>query len=157
MDITLTTENGKAFTTKKTFSRETSVQIEINADTAVIWRLLTNAQDFARWNSTITSITGNIAQGNQILLKSTLDAKRVFKLKVKEFVAENKLVWGDTMGNRIYTLRNVKNGIVLFSMTEKIGGPVFPLFSKMIPPFDEPFEKFAADLKREAELIMKTK
>ena len=36
-------------------------------------------------------------------------------------------------------------------MTEKIGKPLFPLFAKMIPAFDESFEKFANDLKKEAE------
>lgn len=36
-------------------------------------------------------------------------------------------------------------------MKEKIGGPLFPLFAKMIPPFNESFEKFANDLKKEAE------
>jgi len=38
-------------------------------------------------------------------------------------------------------------------MREKIGGPMFPLFAKMIPPFDASFEQFAADLKAEAEKI----
>ena len=42
-------------------------------------------------------------------------------------------------------------------MSEKIGGPVFPLFAKMIPPFDRSFEQFASDLKKEAEAITKTK
>ena len=157
MGNTLTALSGKAVTIKKTFSRETSVQIEINANAAIIWALLTNAADFQRWNSTIISITGNIAQNGKIVLKSTLDANRVFKLKIKEYVAEAKLVWGDAMGNRVYTIRKVKNGTVHFCMTEKIGGPLFPLFAGMIPSFDESFEKFAADLKKEAELIMKTK
>jgi hypothetical protein len=157
MEPNLTTQNGKANTTKKTFSRETSVQIEMNASEGVIWALLTNATDFARWNSTVTSIVGDIALNKEILLKSTLDAKRVFKLKIKEFAPHNKLVWGDAMGNRVYTIRKIKNETTLFTMSEKIGGPLFPLFAKMIPSFDESFEKFAADLKKEAELIMKTK
>ena len=38
-------------------------------------------------------------------------------------------------------------------MTEKIGGFMFPLYGKYIPPFDESFEQFASDLKREAETI----
>ena len=42
-------------------------------------------------------------------------------------------------------------------MSEKIGGPIFPLFSKYIPSFDNAFEQFAADLKKEAEAIIKTK
>jgi uncharacterized protein YndB with AHSA1/START domain len=149
--------NGKAVTIKKTFSRETAISIDIQADKSIIWALLTNASDYPRWNSTVTSLEGTIAQGEKIHLKSYLDAKRVFKLKVKEFEADNKLVWGDAMGQRIYTLKTIGNGLTNFCMNEKIGGPMFPLFAKMIPPFDESFEKFANDLKKEAEAISKTK
>ena len=39
----------------------------------------------------------------------------------------------------------------LFTMTEKIGGPLFSLFAKMIPPFDDAFDAYARDLKVEAE------
>ena len=41
-------------------------------------------------------------------------------------------------------------------MVEKIGGPLFPLFANMIPPFDASFEQFAKDLKNEAENNFKT-
>ena len=70
---------------------------------------------------------------------------------------EERLTWGDGMGNRIFTLRTIGNQLTNFSMSEKIGGPLFPLFAKMIPPFDESFEQFARDLKTEAETISKTK
>jgi hypothetical protein len=152
----VTNSNGKAITQKKLFSRETAVSINIQADKSIIWALLTNASDYPRWNSTITSLQGNIAAGEKIELKSYLDAKRVFKLKVKEFDADNKLVWGDAMGQRTFTLKTIGNGFTNFSMSEKIEGPLFPLFAKMIPPFDESFEKFANDLKNEAETISKT-
>jgi uncharacterized protein YndB with AHSA1/START domain len=153
MAITIPTDhNGKAVTVKTTFSRETSVSIEVNASPAVLWSLLTSTADYSRWNSTVVSIKGKIAQGETIKLTSTLDPKRTFTLKVKEFVAEKKLVWGDGMGNRAYTLE--KNGdATIFSMTEKIGGPIFPLFARFIPPFDASFEQFAADVKKEAEAI----
>jgi hypothetical protein len=36
-------------------------------------------------------------------------------------------------------------------MTEKIGGLMFPMYARYIPPFDGSFERFAADLKRQAE------
>jgi uncharacterized protein YndB with AHSA1/START domain len=149
--------NGKAITIKKTFSRETAVSIDIKADKSIIWALLTNASDYPRWNSTVTSIDGTITKGGKIQLQSTLDPKRVFKLLVKEFEAGNKLVWGDAMGKRIYTLKSIGNGLTNFSMTEKIGGPLFLLFAKMIPSFDKSFEQFASDLKREAEIISNTK
>lgn len=155
--MTTVASNGKAVTTKKTFSRETAVSIDIQADKSIIWALLTNANDFPRWNSTVISIEGTIAQGEKIKLKAKLDPKREFKLKVKEFEADNRLVWGDAMGNRVYTLKSIGNNLTNFSMSEKIGGPLFPLFAKMIPPFDQAFEQYAKDLKNEAETISKTK
>jgi len=155
--MTTVSSNGKAITTKKTFSRETSVSIDIQADRSIIWALLTNANDFPRWNSTVISIEGTIAPGEKIKLKAKLDPNRAFKLKVKEFDADNRLVWGDAMGNRIYTLKTIGNHLTNLTMVEKIGGPLFPLFAKMIPSFDEAFEKFVNDLKIEAETISKTK
>lgn len=147
---------GKAFTSKTMFSRETSISVGIEAHPSIVWALLTHASDFPRWNSTVVSIKGEIKQGETIELKSTLDEKRTFKLKVKEFVPEKRLVWGDAMGNRVYTLEKDSNS-VLFTMSEKIGGPLFPLFAGMIPSFDESFEKFASDLKKEAEKIQGSK
>ena len=148
---------GKARTTKKTFSRETSVSTTIYADPTIVWALLTHASDFSRWNSTVRSITGEIKDGGRIELKSTLDEKRTFKLKVKEFVPEKRLVWGDGMGTRVYSLAERDENSTLFTMTETIGGPLFPLFASAIPSFDESFERFAADLKKEAETIQRAR
>lgn len=147
----MTNSNGKASTIKKTFSRETSVNIDIQADPKTIWGLLTSAENYPKWNSTVISIDGKIALGEKIQLTSYLDPKRVFKLSVKAVEPESRLVWGDAMGKREYKLTPRSNGQTNFVMTEKIGGPLFPLFAKMIPPFDESFEKFAGDLKKEAE------
>ena len=144
-------QNGKASTIKKTFKRTTTITTEIKAEPARVYQLLTNAADFPRWNSTVVSIEGEIQKGQKIKLKSTLDPKRTFKLKVKEMIPNQKLVWGDMMGKRTYLLEKSDEG-TRFTMTEKIGGLLFPLFAKKIPSFDESFEQFAADLKKEAEL-----
>ncbi|HSW66233.1 MAG TPA: SRPBCC domain-containing protein [Bacillota bacterium] len=140
-----------ATTVKKAFSRTTAVAADIKAAPETIWALLTNAAEYPKWNSTVTSIEGSIEPGQTIKLKSTLDPKRVFKLKIKEFQAPNRLVWGDAMGSRVYTLAPGEGGVTRFSMVEKIGGPIFPLFAGMIPSFDKSFEQFAADLKKAAE------
>jgi len=149
--------NGKAFTVKKTFSRETSVSLDIKADKSIIWNLLIDASDYPRWNTTIISIKGSIEKDKRIVLIATLDPKREFKLRIKELEATNRLVWGDAMGNRTYTVSSIGNDLTNFTMTEKIAGPLFPLFAKMIPPFDDAFETFAKDLKKEAEAKMKSK
>ena len=149
-------QDGVATTTKTTFNRETTVSTTIAAEASIVWALLTNASDFPRWNSTITSLEGNIVLGGKIVLKSTLDEERSFKLKVKEFEKDQRMVWGDGKGNRVYTISKNNGGGVTFSMTEKIGGLMFPMYAKYIPSFDESFSQFAADLKKEAESIAST-
>jgi uncharacterized protein YndB with AHSA1/START domain len=152
----LANRDGNAKTVRRTFSRETSISTTIRADPSIVWALLTHAADIPRWNSTITSLKGNIRKGETIELRSSLDEKRTFRLKVKELVPEGRLVWGDAMGSRVYTLTRGAGNTTHFSMTEKIGGPLFPLFAGAIPSFDETFERFAVDLKREAEVIQQS-
>ena len=143
-------QDGKATTEKKTFSRTTTISQVIDADAATVWGILTNASDFANWNSTIVKLEGDIKTGEKIQLTSTLDPSRTFKLKVKEMVPNEKLVWGDGLGERVYTLVKEGSG-TRFTMTERIGSFMFPMFAGKIPSFDESFEKFTADLKKTAE------
>lgn len=149
-------QNSGATTIKKTFSRTTTVKTLIQSDTSTVWSLLTDSQNFPKWNSTIISLQGDIRKGEKIQLKSTLDASRTFKLKVKELIPNETMTWGDAMGTRVYNLSDTDNG-VLFEMTEKIGGFMFPLFASKIPSFEASFEKFSQDLKKEAESIYNSK
>lgn len=146
-------QDGKSTTIKKTFNRTTSVSIMISADRSIVWALLTNALDYSRWNSTIVSIEGEIELGKKIKLRSTLDPKRTFKLKIKEMVSEARLTWGDGKGNRTYTIEPLTDSSLRFTMSEKMGGIMFPMYAKYLPEFDDSFERFAKDLKQESELI----
>jgi uncharacterized protein YndB with AHSA1/START domain len=154
--LSATAQNGRATTVKKTFSRTTTISQIIQAEPEIVWSLLTNAQDFSRWNSTIVSLSGEINEGNKIELVSSLDSSRTFKLKVIEVIPNQKLVWGDALGKRVYSLTR-QGEATIFTMTEKIGGPMFPLFAGKIPSFDASFEQFTSDLKQEAETITQTK
>lgn len=142
-----------ATTKRTTFHRETVVSVNIGASDATVWALLTNAPDYPRWNSTVISIEGRIALGEQIVLRSTLDAKRAFKLHVKEFTPNSRLVWGDGSGVRTYEISRNSDSTVTFRMHERIGGMMFPLYARAIPSFDSSFDAFAGDLKREAERV----
>lgn len=147
---------GKATTTKTTFSRATAVSIDIHAPKSTIWNILTTAKDFPTWNSTIISLEGNIKVGEKIKLKSTIDESRTFNLKVQSITNEKEMIWSDGMapffkGVRTYTLSDNADGSVNFYMHEKLAGIMFALAAKHIPSFDDSFEHFAADLKKEAE------
>ncbi len=149
--MALSIANGIASTTRKTFSRETSVSLLVKASPEVLWSFITHASAFPQWNSTVISIKGEIAFGQTIQLVSTLDPSRTFKLKVSEFEVNKRLTWGDPMGKRVFSLAAQPDGSTMFSMSEKIGGPLFPLFARMIPSFDQSFTQFGADLKKAAE------
>ena len=145
-------EHPIATTTKKLFSRTTTVNATIQAPPAVIWSLLTDVARYPTWNSTLISIEGSIQPGGAIKLTSKLDPKRTFTLKIKDFQEPTRLVWGDAQGNRVYTLASNGAGGTRFAMTETIGGPLFPLFAAQIPSFDKSFEQFTLDLKQAAEV-----
>jgi len=112
---------------------------------------LTDADRFTSWNTTVLELSGRIAPGERILLRSTLAPERTFKIQVKEYEPPTRLSWGDAMGTRVYSLTPNSQDGTRFTMSEKVGGPFFPLFARMIPPFDESFNQFARDLKSAAE------
>ncbi len=140
-----------AKTTKSTFKQVTTVSIDINASPEVIWDILTNASEFTRWNSTVTMLEGEIKTGKKIKLKSVLDDKRIFKIKIKEMIPHHRMTWGDGKGLRVFELTALEKGKAKFTMTETIGGFTFPMWSKYLPPFEDNFNQYALDLKNEAE------
>jgi len=150
---------GKAITSKNFFSRETSITIHINAKPATIWNILTDISDFARWNSTIVQIKGEIAKGKSIRLKSNLDLERKFVLKVKEFEPNKRMVWVEGTpffkGARTFLIEEKKEGGCNFTMVHKVEGIMAPIMMSYVPDFDESFEDYTADLKKEAELVEK--
>jgi len=147
---------GRATKTKTTFRMDCAVSINIQAPPDRIWKLLTTAADFPRWNSTVTSIEGTIAKGETIKLKATIAPKRTFTLKVNEFIPNQQLVWSDGMapmfkGVRTYTLTPKADGSTDFTMIEVFSGIMLPMIAGSLPDFGPSFEQYASDLKRAAE------
>lgn len=148
--------DGKATSSKSTFSRECSVTINIRAKPEKIWALLTNAANIPKWNSTVISLEGRIALNEKISLKSTSSPDRTFNLKISELTPPTKMVWGDGAapmfkGVRTYVLTPKGDGTTDFTMTEVISGLMLPMIGGSLPDFKPTFEQYAADLKRESE------
>jgi hypothetical protein len=148
--------NGRAIKTRDTFRMQCGVAINIRATPGKIWSLLTNAADLPKWNSTVQSIDGQIALGERIRLRVPLAPKRTFKLKVRTFNPERRMVWRDGAapmfkGERTFTLSPCANGSTDFSMVEVFSGLMLPMIAGSLPDFAPAFEQYAADLKRAAE------
>jgi hypothetical protein len=141
---------------KSAFRLETGVTENIKATPEKIWKLLTRASEFPKWNSTVTSIDGEIAKGNRLAIRVPIAPKRVFKPKVTELVEKETMVWSDGMapmfkGVRTFTLSPRADGTTDFSMVEVFRGAMLPMIKGSLPDFGPPFEQYAADLKRAAE------
>ncbi len=148
--------NGKATSTRSVFSREVAVSIHIQAEPEYLWALLTNANNFPRWNSTILRIDGTIAMGEKIRLIASIAPQRTFKLKIVGFAPNQKMVWQDGAapmfkGIRRFTRTPQADKSTDFTMVETFSGLMMPLVAGSLPDFRPVFEQYAADLKREAE------
>jgi uncharacterized protein YndB with AHSA1/START domain len=154
MVMAQTAQNGRAQNRSTTFGLECSVAIEIRAPASSVWKLLTNAKDMPRWNSTVTSLEGEIALGQALKLRVPI-SERTFTPKVTELTEPSRMVWSDGFapmfkGVRTFTLTE-HEGTTTFSMVEVFAGLMIPMIKGSLPDFAPAFERYAADLKREAE------
>ncbi len=138
-----------------TFRQDTSVRCAIAAPASRVWALLTDASKITSWNTTITSLDGEIALGNKLALKVPLDPKRTFTPKVTRLEPNREMEWSDGFapmfrGVRTFTLTE-EAGATEFEMTEVFSGAMLPMIRGSLPDFGPAFEAFARDLKRAAE------
>jgi uncharacterized protein YndB with AHSA1/START domain len=139
----------------RTFRMSVSINANISAQPETIWRLLTDAGKFPTWNSTVSSIDGEIKLGQRLALKVPV-SERTFKPKVTELVPNQRMTWSDGAapmfkGTRTFTLTPNADGTTDFSMCEELKGVMLPMIKGSLPDFAPVFEQYAADLKRAAE------
>ena len=137
------------------FSLVCGVEVNIGASAERIWRLLTDAKDFSRWNSTVAGIEGRIAEGEQLALRVP-GTDRIFSPVVSGVVPNERMTWTGGVapffkGVRTFELRPRSDGSTDFAMTERFSGLMLPLVTGSLPDFGPVFECYANDLKREAE------
>lgn len=150
------TNQSKATKTGSTFRMDCAINTTIRAGADQIWALLTDPAAFPRWNSTVTSIEGEIAEGQTLRLKVPATKDRVFKPKVSNVVPGRSMIWSDGMapmfrGVRTFTLTPNDDGTTEFSMKEEFSGVMLPMIKGSLPDFAPVFEAYAEDLKRAAE------
>lgn len=147
---------GKATKSASTFRMDCSVCVTIQAAPERVWALLTDAAAFPRWNSTVTSIEGEIAEGQRLKLRVPSAPGRVFKPKVSMVEPGRSMTWSDGMapmfkGVRTFTLTPGREGTTEFLMKEEFSGCMLPMIKGSLPDFAPVFEQYAEDLRRAAE------
>jgi hypothetical protein len=141
---------------QSTFSQNCAVRCRIAAPCDRIWALLMDARRFPSWNTTVTSLEGEIALGNKLSLRVPLDPKRTFSPKVTKLAPPHEMEWSDGFapmfrGVRTFAMTPQGDGTTEFAMREVFSGVMLPMIRKSLPDFGPAFETFARDLKRAAE------
>jgi hypothetical protein len=152
----MNTRKAKATKTGSAFRMECAIRTTIRASPDIIWAFLTDAASFPRWNSTVTSLEGEIAEGQTLKLTVPAAPTRVFKPKVSHVEPGRSMIWSDGMapmfkGVRTFTLTPNADGSTDFSMKEEFSGVMLPMIKGSLPDFAPVFEAYAEDLKRAAE------
>ena len=137
------------------FSLMCRVEVDIGASAQTIWSLLTDAQGFPRWNTTVAGIEGQIREGERLRLRVP-GQDRTFTPKVSGVVPNQRMTWSDGFspmfkGVRTFELRPSSEGATCFAMEEQFSGLVLLFIKGSLPDFGPIFERYALDLKREAE------
>ncbi|HKX05676.1 MAG TPA: SRPBCC domain-containing protein [Methylomirabilota bacterium] len=142
--------------TKTAFRQECAVSAVIAAPPDRIWRLLTDTSNMVSWNSTLTSIEGNVELGGTVKMQVPEAPGRVFAIKVSELTPNREMVWtqgmrGVFLGVRTYRLTPKSNQTTLYEMIEVFSGVMLTMIAGRLPDFKPIFERYAADVKKAAE------
>lgn len=129
----------------------------ISAPPERIWRIITNAPNYPKWEPWTIRIEGVIAPQETITAYTKLSPNRAFPAKVAVFEPPRRMVWVGGMplglfkGEREFLLEPRSDGAVNFTLREEFSGLLAPLLGRSIPDMTRPFEDFVAALKAEAE------
>jgi hypothetical protein len=102
-------------------------------------------------------VEGEPAPGNKLTIRSELNPKRAYPVKVIELEPNRRMAWlggmplGLFKGVRTYTLTPDGEGRTRFDMREEVTGPLLPLIWRTMPDMNDCFRQFASGLKARAE------
>ena len=135
------------------FGNATRVDVTIHASPERVWKILTDAEGFTKWNSTVTEVRGRIAEGEKLLVRVP-GYERTFTPTVSCVVDEKQMTWTGGMapffkGVRTFMITPRPDGDTDFTMEERFSGLLVSLIEGA--DFGPIFHRYAKDLKHEAE------
>jgi hypothetical protein len=131
----------------------------IKASPETIWKILTDAPNYPKWDPGVIRIEGKIASGEKVVAYNKISPNRAFPAKVTEFVPNQRMVWSGGMplglfkGVRTFTLTPKSDGSVDFTLREEFSGPLLFLIGRTIPDMTQSFNDFVTGLKSHAEAL----
>ena len=140
--------------------KEIYTEIQINASPTTVWNILTDFDDFSRWNPFIKEISGNIKVGSQIYvyIKPPNSNAMKFKPKLLKYEPEKEIRWIGKFylpklvdGEHSLSIKKLNNENILFVQKETFSGLLVPFISGLLKDTKTGFELMNNELKKEAE------
>ncbi len=137
----LTTIMLVAFLNATVMTKEIKTTIQINASPEKVWSILTNFENYPKWNPFIKSIKGDVKVGNKITARIEPPGAKgmTFKPRILAYETNKELKWlghlwfsGLFDGEHIFELIDNGNGTTTFIQREKFKGLLVPMFKKML-------------------------
>ncbi len=141
--------------------KEIYTEIEINASAGTVWNILTDFDDFPKWNPFIQKISGNLQEGAQIeaFIKPPNSNGMKFKPKILTYSPEKELRWLGSLwipklfdGEHSLIIKKISENKVLFIQKERFSGLFVPFFSGLLKDTESGFEMMNQALKKESEI-----
>jgi len=116
-----------------------------------VWSVLTDPARLVRGTLGLISLDGEITANGRIVLRSEIDPKRRFRLRITAFEPERHMAWegglpfGLFSGRRTFDLSRTESG-TQFQMAEHVFGPLAGPISRQIPDLTPSFETFVHGL-----------
>jgi hypothetical protein len=148
------------FLTSVTTAKDIKTEILIQASPEKVWSILSDFDNYNKWNPFIKSIKGQVAVGNKISVRIEPPESKgmTFKPKVLTFETDKKLRWighflftGLFDGEHTFQLIDNGNGTTTFKQSEHFKGILVPLFKKSLKNTEKGFNLMNQKLKEMAE------
>ncbi|MCA1746004.1 MAG: SRPBCC domain-containing protein [Bacteroidales bacterium] len=121
--------------------KELTTKIQINATPEKVWSVLSDFENYPKWNPFITSIKGNVIMGKKVTVRLVPPGNKGMTIRpeIMSIVPNKHLSWQGRLlvkgvfdGVHSFDLIENLNGTTTFVHSEKFNGLLVPLMKKFI-------------------------
>jgi hypothetical protein len=145
--------------------KEIKTQIQINATPLQVWKVLTDFENYSKWNPFVRSITGDVREGNKIKVVLGPEGSKpmTFKPKVLAFKTAQEFRWlgnlfidGIFDGEHYFQLMENVDGTTTFIHGERFKGIMVGMMAKKLDTdIKKGFKAMNKALKKQVEVLAK--
>jgi hypothetical protein len=121
--------------------RELTTKIQINATPEKVWSVLSDFENYSRWNPFITSIKGDVIKGKKVKVRLVPPGNKGMTIRpeIKTMEPNKRISWQGQLvmkgifdGEHSFELIENLNGTTTFIHSEKFNGLLVPFMKKFL-------------------------